>query len=907
MEFGRKEMARVSGIAVFILLLLLSTQTQSFSVGSSRSKDRLELMSGDSAVQLHQSVQTTRFPGKDFNGFPRSEPDTSLQLLSQVTQSARERDYIIPPPDVPSIQVQAPLSDGDIVSYTAFDGTVYSLHQFNRKYTAILLKQGDLDLFTIERVRDLVDRVDILYAHLKEFLPLEPTGPGLVRIAFVQTCGGGCGYIGAKGIEIDPQFLNPNSWGPEGVYGGSGPYVYIIHEMTHNFDRYSSYIMYGSDPPHSWTDFLNFYIGVYDSFGTASLSPEALLQSKIERYFTPYLLYPGSTWETCIRDNLCDPGGNMQGHAQGGMVLRIAQLHGPRAARQSMTYLQNAITTRGLNPSTMTILEKNDLLIESLSYGAEANLPCYLDAWRWPVSPTLRAQLTTAFGVNPNCQDLDNDGYSPIRGDCDDANPAIHPGAIEVLNNIDDDCDGIVDDLLFTESSDYPDSWPSAFSLPVPAQVQGAISSSSDSDNFRINLNTSALISFTLKSLGSFKGWFFLLNQGTGDWRTYFYVDAGASGSLNITLEPGQWNFYVAYNTASVTGAYELITRYGQAWPLPFDVPRAIEDQPNHYILVAPVIPSYLSSYSNVMARFWVSGIGWVGSVAASPTMQTPFGWTAPAGINVPTLTYRVQFLTADLPVTDVSSPAGFTSPISTAGLYDPATSVFFLRNSNSSAPADLVFSYGPAGAGWMPVVGDWNGDGVDTIGLYNPSSSFFFLRNSNSSAPADLVFSYGPAGAGWIPIAGDWNGDGTDTIGLYNPATSAFFLRNSNTSGPADLVFGYGPSGAGWIPIAGDWNGDGTDTIGLYNPATSTFFLSNSNSSAPANLVFSYGPAGAGWKPLARDWNGDGTDTIGLYNPTTSVFFLRNTNSSAPADLVFSYGPAGAGWAPIAGDWDGL
>ena len=242
-----------------------------------------------------------------------------------------------------------------------------------------------------------------------------------------------------------------------------------------------------------------------------------------------------------------------------------------------------------------------------------------------------------------------------------------------------------------------------------------------------------------------------------------------------------------------------------------------------------------------------------------------------------------------------------------TAGLYDPASSTFFLRNSNSSAPADLVFGYGPAGAGWIPVVGDWNGDGVDTIGLYNPTSSVFFLRNANSSAPADLVFGYGPAGAGWIPIAGDWNGDGIETIGLYDPATSTFFLRNSNSSAPADLVFSYGPAGAGWIPIAGDWNGDGVDTIGLYDPATSTFFLRNANSSAPADLVFAYGPAGAGWKPIAGDWNGDGTETIGLYDPASSTFFLRNSNTSAPADLVFTYGPAGAGWIPIASDWDGL
>jgi hypothetical protein len=185
----------------------------------------------------------------------------------------------------------------------------------------------------------------------------------------VHTCGGGCGFVGAKGIEIGPEFLNPASWGPDGVYGGSGPYVYIVHEMTHNFDRYSGYIMFGPDSAHSWTDFMNFYIGVYDRFGTVTVSPELLLQSAIDNYFRPYLLYPGSTWEICIRDNLCDPARNMQQHAQGGVVLRVAQLHGQMSEAQAMTYLQDAITTRGLNPPSMTVLEKNDLLIESLSHG----------------------------------------------------------------------------------------------------------------------------------------------------------------------------------------------------------------------------------------------------------------------------------------------------------------------------------------------------------------------------------------------------------------------------------------------------------------------------------------------------------------------------------------------------------
>jgi hypothetical protein len=42
--------------------------------------------------------------------------------------------------------------------------------------------------------------------------------------------------------------------------------------------------------------------------------------------------------------------------------------------------------------------------------------------------------------------DLDGDGYTTTDGDCDDGNPWVHPGATEVCNDVDDDCDGLTDD-----------------------------------------------------------------------------------------------------------------------------------------------------------------------------------------------------------------------------------------------------------------------------------------------------------------------------------------------------------------------------------------------------------------------------------------------------------------------------
>ena len=91
---------------------------------------------------------------------------------------------------------------------------------------------------------------------------------------------------------------------------------------------------------------------------------------------------------------------------------------------------------------------------------------------------------------------------------------------------------------------------------------------------------------------------------------------------------------------------------------------------------------------------------------------------------------------------------------VAQGGLYDPATGTFFLRNSNTNCPADIVFSFGVGGL--VPRAGDWNGDGIDTIAIYDRASGNFFLRNSNTNGSADIVFSFGVGGA--VPLAGDWD-----------------------------------------------------------------------------------------------------------------------------------------------------
>jgi hypothetical protein len=55
--------------------------------------------------------------------------------------------------------------------------------------------------------------------------------------------------------------------------------------------------------------------------------------------------------------------------------------------------------------------------------------------------------------------DFDGDGYAQ-DSDCDDGNAAVHPGALELCNGIDDDCDFKVDaeDEDVDATTWYPDS-----------------------------------------------------------------------------------------------------------------------------------------------------------------------------------------------------------------------------------------------------------------------------------------------------------------------------------------------------------------------------------------------------------------------------------------------------------------
>ncbi len=71
------------------------------------------------------------------------------------------------------------------------------------------------------------------------------------------------------------------------------------------------------------------------------------------------------------------------------------------------------------------------------------------------------AQLTDTISI---CQNVAPTGYVANRSDCDDSNAAIFPGAIEVVDGMDNNCNGLIDDISSTRT---PAVLVSAFPNPV--------------------------------------------------------------------------------------------------------------------------------------------------------------------------------------------------------------------------------------------------------------------------------------------------------------------------------------------------------------------------------------------------------------------------------------------------------
>jgi Tol biopolymer transport system component len=195
---------------------------------------------------------------------------------------------------------------------------------------------------------------------------------------------------------------------------------------------------------------------------------------------------------------------------------------------------------------------------------------------------------------------------------------------------------------------------------------------------------------------------------------------------------------------------------------------------------------------------------------------------------------------------------------VDTPGLYRQSDGFAYLRNSNTLGIADVRFFFGNPSD--VPLAGDFNGDGCETLSIYRPSQQRFYIinelgENDGGLGEAEFAFSFGDPGD--RPVVGDWDGDGIDEVGLHRESTGLFYWRHTLDTGVADGEILFGDPGDRFV--AGDWGlVDGSDTPAVSRPSDDTFYFRHTLTQGVADSQFTWTGAGSNWLPVAGDFGLD-------------------------------------------------
>ena len=244
-------------------------------------------------------------------------------------------------------------------------------------------------------------------------------------------------------------------------------------------------------------------------------------------------------------------------------------------------------------------------------------------------------------------------------------------------------------------------------------------------------------------------------------------------------------------------------------------------------------------------------------------------------------------------------------------GFFQPTNGPLWALDTNGNGTfdaADQFFSFtGQPGA--IAVAGDWNGDGRTKVGYYlNGFWALDYNGNGVWDGPSggDKFYAFG-GGPSYVPVVGDWNGDGRTKIGYYNGGFWALDTNGNGTFDSGDSFFGWGGNGAGEVPLVGDWNGNGRTKIGYFYQGK-WVLDTNGNGQFDAGIdrystTFPYSP---GDKPVTGDWTGDGIAKMGIYRNGFWILDANNNGTYDGAlDKFYAFGGR-SGDTPIVGDWSG-
>jgi hypothetical protein len=202
-------------------------------------------------------------------------------------------------------------------------------------------------------------------------------------------------------------------------------------------------------------------------------------------------------------------------------------------------------------------------------------------------------------------------------------------------------------------------------------------------------------------------------------------------------------------------------------------------------------------------------------------------------------------------------------------------------------------------GPGYVPVAGDYDGDGRQDPAAYNTTTGQWLALESSTNYTTTFSQTWG--GPGYIPEPGDYDGDGKADLAVYVESTANWLILKSSSGFTTTINVFWG--GVGYTPVPGqDFDGDGKADIAVYSESAGTWYVLKSSTNYTTSLIVAWG--GRGYTLVPGDYDGDNKTDLGLYQRATGNWYVLKSSAGYTTTLNVPWG--GLAYDPVPGDYDG-
>lgn len=271
-------------------------------------------------------------------------------------------------------------------AYTNFNGAPMNLHVWEGNKVIILSRNSNLNRETMFK---WLKAMDTTYEYYRTCTGREPSINPATYISnkttiadVTTTCGAGCGYLGATGIELQNTYFDV-------MYNAIDNYNQYdqaaFYEFGRNFWFYGNQLAYKTNDPIAtgYAVFMRFMAmeaaGVNGApFGSWTFST---FRSNVENLITTYLADASLNW-----GNTLGIGQGIAGSGLGATDLFASFCFRLRRDYGGEAFVQNVWKKAGLRPNAITTQGAVDNFFLASCAAANKNLTTLFQSWKWPLS-----------------------------------------------------------------------------------------------------------------------------------------------------------------------------------------------------------------------------------------------------------------------------------------------------------------------------------------------------------------------------------------------------------------------------------------------------------------------------------------------------------------------------------------